>query len=375
MYDARHPESSDLGRARTLGLASLVPIKVPPAVLGQVGESFAGALSALHRALSALVPVAPAGQPALDAALVELARLERFGVQIQELARVLGGDAPLGRERIDLAEAAREALADWAREALRHGTTLSGPTEPLELEVNAAALSQLLDLGLEYALLIGSSIEVSAGVQGMPPLPMLTLSVQRMAAPQAATVDSAFDELHWLLFVQLARAIGLVPQRVDVGDKVTLMLGFSGVDGTEKDFAPSPVLLPHTESVVGRHVLLLEPQDIARVRAHRLLREAGLRVDAVTTTEAAHDALRDGPPDAVVTGIPVGDARCATLLDEIRIAQPRLRVIELVDDDDAFAFSAPGVDSPARVGRRDLDRTLLPALSQELDAAWPKRRT
>lgn len=120
-------------------------------------------------------------------------------------------------------------------------------------------------------------------------------------------------------------------------------------------------------------MLLLEPQDIARVRAHRLLREAGLRVDAVATIEAARGALRDGPPDAVVTGIPVGDAACATLLDEIRIAQPRLRVIELVDDDDAFALSAPRADSPARVGRRDLERTLLPALSQELDTARPKR--
>ncbi len=372
MVDARHPKTIDPGRERPPGIASLVPIKVPPAVLGRVAETFAGALWALQRSLAALGPLAPAAQPAVDAALVEMARLERFGLQIQELARVLGGDAPLGRERIDLAQAAREALADWAGAALRHGTSLSGPTEPLELEVNAAALSQLLDLALEYALLIGSSIEVGANVQGMPPLPMLTLSVQRAAAPQAAAVDDDFAELHWLLFVQLARAIGLAPQRADVGDKVTLMLGFPGADGSE-DIAPSPALLPHTELAAGRHVLLLEPQDMARVRAHRLLREAGLRVDAVTTIAAARNALRDGPPDAVVTGIAVGDTRCATLLDEIRIAQPRLRVIELVDDDDAFAFSAPGADSPARVGRRDLDRTLLPALSQELDAAWPRR--
>jgi hypothetical protein len=55
----------------------------------------------------------------------------------------------------------------------------------------------------------------------------------------------------------------------------------------------------------------------------------------------------------------------------VRAAQPRLRVIELVDDDNAFAFSAPGSDSPARVGRHDMARTLVLAVSQELDAAWP----
>jgi len=41
------------------------------------------------------------------------------------------------------------------------------------------------------------------------------------------------------------------------------------------------------------------------------------------------------------------------------------------DDDDAFSFSVPGSDVPARVGRHDLARTLTLALAQELDAAWP----
>ncbi len=372
MFDARHPESAHPPGERTPHIASLVPIKVPPAVLGKVGESFAAASSALQRSLGALAPLAPAARTVLDDALAELARLERFGVQIQELARVLGGDAPLARERIDLAQAARQALADWAQAAQRHGTSLRGPGGPLALEVNGAALAQLLDLALEYALRIGTSIEVGADLQGMPALPMLTLRVQRAKAAPGAPGDDDVDELHWLLFVQLARALDLAPRRVAIGEVVTLMLGFPNVDGMTPDRAPTPSLLPRTELAVGRHVLLLEPPDLTRVRAHRLLREAGTQVDAVRTIEEARIAVRDGPPDAVVTGIAVGNARCAALLDEIRSAQPRLRVIELVDDPDAFAFSAPGSASPARVGRSELERTLLRALSQELDAAWPK---
>src|SRR4029079_4680661 len=70
----------------------------------------------------------------------------------------------------------------------------------------------------------------------------------------------------------------------------------------------------------------------------------------------------------------VDDERCAALLESLRAEQPGLCVIELVDDDDAFSFSVPGSDVPARVGRHDLARTLTLALAQELDAAWPGAR-
>ncbi len=177
MFDARHPDapihSGDPSRYPT----SLVPTKIPPSLLAKVGETFAGALSALQRSLAALGPLARDQQPVLDTGLAEVGRLEHLGVQIQELARVLGGDAPAAPERVDLARAAREAPAEWTQAARLKGISLAGPREPVELEVNAAVLEQLLDLGLEYALHIGSSVEVSAGLQGQPALPMLTIQV------------------------------------------------------------------------------------------------------------------------------------------------------------------------------------------------------
>lgn len=371
MYDARHPDTENHPDDRSARTTGIVPIKVAPGVLAKIGESFAGSLSTLLRSLGTLGPLAPAVQPTLDAALDEIARLEHFGVQIQELARVLGGSVPAARERIDLAQAARDALVEWTGAAQLHGASLHGPSAPLELEVNGAALAQLLDLGLEYALHIGASIEVETAVQGIPPLPTLTISAQRSTTAAASRPDEDFDELHWLLFVQLARAIGLVPRRVAVAQTVSLMLGFPDAGGgAAHDAAPSPALLPRTADAAGRRVLVLEPKEISRIRAHRLLREVGMRVDSVTTIEQARAGLHDGPPDAVVTGIAADDERCAALLDEIRAAQPRLRVIELVDDDNAFSFSAPGSDGPARVGRHDMERTLARAMSQELDAAW-----
>ena len=119
----------------------------------------------------------------------------------------------------------------------------------------------------------------------------------------------------------------------------------------------------------GRRVLLVEPRESARVAAHDLLHDAGMRVDAAASLEQADESLRGGAPDIVVAGLPTTDAGMAALLERARAAQPRLRVVQLVDDDDAFAFSGPGLDDPAQVGRRHMARTLVSAVAQELDAA------
>jgi hypothetical protein len=367
MFDARHPETSHRSGVPVAPLPGLGAIQIAPAILGKVGESFAGALSSLQRKLAALDAEL---RPALADVLVEVSRLEQFGMQLQELARMLGGEAPLVPERVDLAQAARAALDEWHQAARAHGATLSGPTEPLELEVNGPGIAQLLDLGIEYSLRLGSSIEITASTQGFSRQPTLTIRVQGCGKATSTELEEDFDEIHWLLFVKLARALGLSPGRLAVGETMTLTLAFPGRDESAADRgSASPAGLLRTAFVAGRRVLLLEPQDFARVHALRLMRDAGVRVDAVGSVEQARASLRDALPDAVVTGIPVTNEACAALLTTIRSAQPRLRVIELVDDTNAFAFSVPGSDIPARVSREDLERTLNQALSQELDAA------
>jgi len=100
------------------------------------------------------------------------------------------------------------------------------------------------------------------------------------------------------------------------------------------------------------------------------MHDAGMQVDAVATLEQARAALRDRTPDVFVTGLAPDAGACGALIDELRALQPRLRIIELVDDDSAFALSLPGVGNAGRVGRSDLARTLVAAVSQELDSAW-----
>lgn len=373
-FDARYPNHPVPHLSPASHPASLAPSKVSPLVLGKVGETFAAALSALQGALSSLGPVTPAQQAVLGAVLGEIDRLEYLGVRIQELARVLAGDAPAPPERIELARAAREAMAAWAPAAQAQGACLVASAAPLALEVNGAVLGQLLDLALEHALQIGPRIEVSATSPGQPAHPTLSIKAHLSQAPLDGEGGQGLGELHWLLFAQLARAVGLVPQRIASDKAVTLTLFFPGADESTAEVAAlNPAWHPPTAFAPARRVLLVEPQEIVRVQAYRLMSEAGMRVDSAATLEQARGSLQDGKFDAIVTGIPADDARVAALLEDARAARPGLHVVELVDDDSAFGLSVPGSGIPARVGRRDIARTLVAAVSQELDSGGQDR--
>ncbi len=369
-FDARHPHALRQPRDESPFPAALVAPRVSPGVLAKVGEAFSTALSMLQASLATLRPLAEAEQARLDAGLIEIARLEAFGLQIQAVARLLSRTAPAPAERVDLARAAREAVGDWTRAAHRRGVSLVGLSQSLELDGNAGAINQLLDLGLEFAMQIGSRIEIGAALEGLAQHPVLSIRVQR-SQPIGEASDAAFDDLHWLLFAELARAIGLVPQRLDDGQVLTMTLGFPAAWDAATPGDTASAALPHTAPARGRRVLLVEPQDMSRLLASRLMSSVGMRVAPASTIDQARAGLKDETPDVVVTGIPIGDARLHALLDEVRAAQPRVRVIELVDDDSAFDFSVPGSDNPARIGRHNLTQTLVRAVSQELDAAWP----
>jgi hypothetical protein len=357
--------------APTLRPVALRPTRLAPAVLAKVGETFAVGLSMLQRSLSTLGPIAASQQDQLDTALAEIGRLESLGVRIQEFARVLSGEVPLPSERIALARAVRETLDAWSPTSRLVGVTVAASGESCDVEVNAAVLEQLLSLALECALQTGPTVAITAARQGEPARTMLTMRVDRPTQARGNDSVEDFGDLRWTLFALLARAVGLSPQRLAAGRVVTMMLGFPDVPSVvEVDTHERAEGLPRTAAATGRHVLLIEPQELARVTAHDLMSRAGMRIDSAASLQQAREGLQDGAPDIIVTGLPVDDDGVAALLDEVRTVQPRLRVIQLVDDANAFAFSVPGSDSPAQVGRRNMARTLVPAVAQELDAAW-----
>lgn len=367
-YDARHPDTPVHAYDPAQVNPYLAAARLHPELLHQVGEVFSVALS---RQLSRLGP-GPTGQvepDELQRVQAELTRLERFGVQLQEIARVLAREGGWASERVNVGAAIRQTLALWSERAALAGATLSGPDDDPELLVNPPVLEQLLELGVEYALHLGDRIALRCASEGEPPCPVLVFDIQPGDATRPATREVAADDLAWQLFRTLARAIGWLPRRQTVGRGLRLTVMLAPADDTE---VRSAALLPRTPVAAGRRVLLVDPQDLSREEAMRLMREVGMQVDVASSVEQARALLRDTrhahTPELLLTGVPADTPDCAALVDQLRAAHPPLRVVEIVDDDSAFTFSAPGVDHPARVGRHTLGRTLVAAISQELDA-------
>jgi hypothetical protein len=182
--------------------------RVSLAVLAGIGERLASSVSQLQR----------------DGTDVQgrLARLEAWGLQLQELAQVVGRAPQLRQERVDLGLALLQTLAEWSGEADRCGVELHGPACSVDVQANPAALKHLLDLLVEHALQQGRSVRLD--IESDPRQAFARVVVHVDAAPASACPER--DTLAWQLLLLLARALVLVPERVAVpgGERLVLPL-------------------------------------------------------------------------------------------------------------------------------------------------------
>lgn len=360
------------GAADDAHLPSRAGIDAAPGLPGNLLAAFGTVahegLVSIRESLATLAPWPAASAEQLEGAMQQLDRLTGLCLQCSTAAGLMAGAALFELQQVDLADAVRRAAArrgrDWT------GSITS--TEPCTLEINRQLLDALLDLALTFMGHGGAGSTATIGLQGRPLRPALVLRTSTGPA-SSNPVEANLTALRWLLLSQLAQSAGLQARRTAMGSSLTVMLGFPTEATVAAPAKATAAGLPRTASPVGWHVLLIEPRDATRIEAHRLMREAGLAVDATESLLQAQEALRSSGgtvPDIVVSGMPFDDLPRRALLDSARAAQPRLRIVELVDDDDAFDFSVPGSDHPARVARHELARTLVPAIMQELDAAW-----
>ncbi|MBL8302890.1 MAG: hypothetical protein JNM26_08975 [Ideonella sp.] len=331
-----------------------VPARLPPRVLALIGERLA---------VSAAMPSgaqAP-GQSALE-------ELHRLGLQLQQVARLLAHEGREPLEIVDLGAACRQVVSQWQRRADAAGVALALEVMPLNANVHAAALALVLDLLVDHGVAVGQGVRLATGPAGGQA--QLRVEV-RHRAPEAIAVPSTpsdADGLPLVLARLVAGAHGLALSRSTAGGQTTLVLGvpmFVLDPVTPEEVA----VLPRTPSPAGARVLIVDPRPSSRVQAHQLLHEAGIRVDAVESVAQAQVALRDGHPDVLVVGLSSDEAALATLIDEIRAGFGALRVIELVDEDNAFALAPPGANAPGRLSRSELAEHLTAAVAQEMYAA------
>lgn len=220
---------------------------------------------------------------------------------------------------------------------------------------------------------IGQELALRCGHEGNPPRPVATLDIHLKPEEERQGPGDPGD-VHWLLFAALARASGRDPRRqLAGGERMLLMvaLDVARIGAVARGVALDAALLPNSNPASGRNALLVEPHEVSRLLALQLLELAGMLVKVAGSIEQAVSSLdlERHLPDVLLISFGVEEPACRTLIDTLRARQPGLRVVELVDDDNAFAFSVPGTDLPARVGRHTLERALVAAITQELDTA------
>lgn len=337
------------------------PAYLSPNLLGRVGERFAMGLSAVQAQWQAGQHAA--GQQALG-------ELERLGVQLQQVARTVASEGTVPLEEVDLLQACAAVIADWQVRADAAGVRLRLDGPALQAALNAAALAQVLDLLVEHGVSCGVSVVLSVLYVGQPAQVGVRVEIDRRPRPGSplASTPSDVDELPLLLAQLLVRHTGLLLRQATTGHLRTLVLS---MPAPPLDVLPSEqeAKLPRTPVARGGRILIVDPKSSSRVQAHHLLHAAGMHVDAVESLPQAHAALRDGEPDVLISGFPANDPALLALVDEIRGGFPGLRVIELVDEPNAFAFSMPGTGAPGRLSRDELESHLAAAVSQEIYAS------
>ena len=337
------------------------PVRIAPRLLGLVGERFAAGLSQAQRQLLA------ASGPEQGQVQALLGDLERLGLQLQQVARMVvheGMDAP---ETVDLTAVCHQAVAEWAGRAQTAQVRVVVDGQPLKATLNAAAFDLALDLLIEHGLAVGESVVLRVLSTGLPARPTVRVEItrRRLENPVIADLMAPEADLLPMLAQVLTRACGLLMRQGGMGSLLSLSLTVPP-DALDPHDQIDSGELPNTPLAAGGRILIVDPRGSSRVLAHQLLNAVGMRVDAVDSVPQARVALHDGEPDVLITGFPSGDLELASLVDDIRAVHPRLRVIELVDNDDAFAFSMPGADAPGQIGREQLKDHLVTAVSQEI---------
>lgn len=201
----------------------------PPKLVAKIGEAVAAGLAGLRDRLAS-------GDPAEVArALDAVARLENLGLEVQQMARVMGHDGTQAAESVDLPEALSRALAQWSSAAAASNFTLSQPdAASVKVRVDPALLEQLLDLAIELAFESGDALAVRVRTQPASRQAVLLIDVQRTdtiaagigrpPADAGAEADDGAEHVRWLMLSQVARAGGIAARREVSGSMLSLVL-------------------------------------------------------------------------------------------------------------------------------------------------------
>jgi hypothetical protein len=192
-------------------------------------------------------------------------------------------------------------------------------------------------------------------------------------APQDAE-DAALNTVAWRLLQQTAAVLGLALKRRDTGDRCELRVTFPASETAAAEALPLPgpqaedtgLQAPFTQTLVGRHIVVLSAQRELRNIVRDALRPTGSMVDFVTTLDEAQRLFEDALPHAVVYEAGQGGSRFDRMRNTLLLEVPTLAFIQITPDGRAFEVLEADGHPYASVGLDGLVESLPAALLFEL---------
>jgi hypothetical protein len=350
----------------------------------QIAAEVAGALTPALDGVQQMQATGHIDRAGLQSLVAQIEQARHASMLGQQVARLAQGGIQQQPEALSLTHALRDVLAQRQDELNARGMAVKQLLKPAEVVVDAALLAALLNTLLDWSLRHACTpVDIRLDTKAWPAQTRLVCRYghtpldQAQAAAGAARPAfappraTALDCLSWRLLMQLARAMPLHVDRADTESETSLTLEFphtansslAGAASIEwNDGLASPDDAPPADTqvlviAVRREVLNQVSQTVLQMR---------LRLESVTSVEAARDFCKQGLPQAIVYESMVYDSAFDRLRNDIRLQCPELAWIEIVEQGDAFEISSFGGMSMARVGRDAIASSLPSALMFEL---------
>jgi len=339
-----------------------------PEVVRQLGEEVSMSLNAAAEQLERLNRLEPSLVRSLVPVSESVERARQAGMAAQHVLRLCEDPPPQQRELLSLDDVTRAALTargDWFT---RRQISVRQGLAQTRVYADSSMLYMLVDELLMWAGALSGNIAISVDKSRRTGLPRL-----RVAAwcTPAAVPDTAWRSMRWVLWHQLARAVGAAARLDMREDHVRVTLSLPAVTeeqlatGLEESVGPSSV----SAVIQGCRVLIVANGAQRRAHCLQALSGYGLMLDSAEDMAQAERLAEQRLPDAVVYDHSISISQIDRLRENLqRRAGTPAAFIEIHDEAGASEFQASTVGSisTGHVAAKSLNQALGPALVFEL---------
>ena len=347
-----------------------LPSAIDFELLGEIGAELSMPLNTMRVFVQKVREAQGVSEQQMDELAGAIESANQIARNSQQIARLAEGRLRQSHEKVCLDVVLKQALARLDGQ----GIAFTSNIKPVEIIVDAALLSSLVEAAVNWGAAQGQPVMASLHIKSWPEYALLHINA---ASPQAGTAEtSQADSLNWHLLTYLAQAMGVKLEReLSAETGSTLVLEFprtvrslEGLTATEVHTGEESVF-QGTKSMAGQRLLLIANDMLVRAAVEEAGRLLGLRVDAVSAVSRARDHLKLEAPHLIIIDERLRDGDFNLLVNEVRELNPDIGLVEIANAPNVFEISSWLDNSMTRLGR-DVLRAKLPCvLSLELARA------